>query len=152
MLAIFFPWDHMWRYMLYSFSLFEKFFLLLLVLVTVYALYFTSFALLRLRALRAVQDGQSLRRSLARLEHRSANLRNMIVAMAYFFGLTFFLEIQNAYWTPESKTRGVGLMVLENFMFYFHLAAIIFFVFLILHLVQWFVSSRIRSAVLRLDA
>jgi hypothetical protein len=150
MLASLFPCDQIWSDVLYSLSPFAKFFLLLLVLVAIYTVYFTSFALLRLRSLRAVQDGQSLRKSLALLEHRSGNLRQMIVAMAYFFGLTFFLQLQNAFWTPDNN-RPVGLMILENFRVYFHFAAQVFFAFLILHSIQWFVSSRIRAAALRLE-
>ena len=145
MSAALFLFDPAWSSTLYVLSPFARFFLLLLVLVGMYTVYFASVALLRLRALRLPENHGSFRKSLDLLEHRSANLRQLIVAMVYLFGLTFFLQIQNAFWTPENN-RPVGLMVLENFADSFRFGAFIFLVFLALHSIQWFVSSRIRAA------
>jgi hypothetical protein len=41
---------------------------------------------------------------------------------------------------------------LENFFLYFAFAANAFFIFLVLHLVQWFVSGRVRAYALRLNS
>jgi hypothetical protein len=133
-----------------SLSIVSRAFLLFLALVVTYTLYFTLFVLMRLHSLRAAHDDTSFRKSLAVLAHRSTNLRQIIVAIFYLFGLTFFLQIQNAFWTPDNN-RPVGLMVLENFRGYFRFGAVIFLVFLVLHSAQWFVSRRIRTATLRLD-
>ena len=134
---------------LQSLSPLFRLFLLLLLLVCIYTTYFASFALIRLRSLRTVRCDNSIRNSLDQLNYRSANLRQIITATSYLFGLSFFLQIQNAYWTPESN-RPVGPMILANFREDFRLAAAIFLAFLALHSVQWFVSSRIRRAIVRL--
>jgi hypothetical protein len=139
-------WSSVW----YSLSLFARLFVLLLGLIAVRTVYFALVVLVRLRSLRTVENENSLRKSLALLIHRSANLRQTILAMFYLFGLTFFLQIQNAFWTPDNN-RPVGLMVLENFRVDFRFAAGIFFAFLVLHSFQWFVSARIRTAALRQD-
>ncbi len=75
----------------------------------------------------------------------------MITAMFRLFGVAFFTQIQGAYWTPEHN-RPVGLMMLENFTVDFSFAAVISVVFLILHSVPWFVSSRIGKTSLRLNS
>ena len=147
-LCQYFPeWSSVWQ----PRSLLVRLYVLLLLLVCIYTTYFASFALLRLRSLRTVRTDNSLQNTLARLNNRSANLRQIITAMSYLFGIIFFLQIQNAYWTPENG-RPVGPMILENFRGYFRFGAVIFLVFLLLHAVQWLVSCRIRTAILRLDA
>jgi hypothetical protein len=138
-----------WSSVLQPLSPLFRLFLLLLLLVCIYTTYFASFALLRLRSLRAVRTDNSVQNDLAQLNYRSANLRQIITAMSYLFGLSFFLQIQNAYWTPENN-RPVGPMVLGNFRDDFRVAAAISLAFLVLHSVQWFVSSRIRKAIVLL--
>jgi len=140
-------WYGMWPYL----PPFARLFLILLFLLVVYTVCVASVVLVRLSSLRTVQNDDLFRKRLAVLSHRAANLRQTIVAMSYLFGLTFFLLIQTAFWTPDNN-RPVGLMVLENFKFDFRFAADGFLVFLALHAVQWFVSSRICKAALRLDA
>lgn len=145
----YFPeWSSVWQ----PLSPLFRFFLLLLLLVCVYTTYFASFAIMRLRSLRrTVRADNSLQNALARLNCRSADLRQIITATSYLFGLSFFLQIQNAYWTPENN-RPVGPMVLGNFRDDFRLAAAIFLAFLVLHSVQWLLSSRIRRAIVQLDS
>ena len=144
-LCQYFPeWSSVWQ----PRSPLVRLYLLLLLLVCIYTTYFASFALMRLRSLRIARADNSLQNTLARLNNRSANLRQIITAMSYLFGIIFFLQIQNAFWTPENG-RPVGPMVLENFRDDFRFAAAIFLVFLVLHSVQWFVSSRIRRATVR---
>jgi hypothetical protein len=145
-LCQYFPeWSSVWQQL----SSLLRFFSLLLLLVCAYTTYFASVALMRLRSLRTMRTDNSLQNTLGLLNHRSANLRGIITATSYLFGLTFFLQIQNAFWTPENS-RPVGLMVLENFRDDFRFAAAVFVVFLVLHSVQWFVSTRIRTATGRL--
>ena len=81
---------------------------------------------------------------MAALSARSANMRHLITASFYLFGIVFFWGLRFALWTPDSKTP-VGILVLENFFLYFAFAANALFVFLILHLVQWFVSARLQA-------
>jgi hypothetical protein len=40
---------------------------------------------------------------------------------------------------------------LRNFLMYFAFAANVFFIFLVLHSVQWFVSGRVQASVKRLN-
>jgi len=146
-LCQYFPgWHEVWL----SLSPFARTFLLLLMLVGVYALYFTTFVLLRLRSFRIQPACESLRNSLTKLDHRSTNLGQIILAMFYLFGFVFFVQMQNAFWTPDNN-RPVGLMVLENFRTDFRFAALMFFAFLILQCVQWFISARICAALRRLS-
>jgi len=132
-------------------STLQLLFCLILALVFVYTVFLATVILARLRSLRTVQNDNSSRKSLSLLNHRSANLRQMIVAVFYLFGLMSFLQLQIAFWTPESG-RPAAIIVLEYFREYFRFSAVVFLVFLSIHLVQWFVSYRIRTAELRLDA
>ncbi len=67
-------------------------FCLILALVVLYTLFSATLIVMRLRSLRTIQNDNFLRKSLALLNHRSANLRQIIVAVFYLFGLTFFLQ------------------------------------------------------------
>jgi hypothetical protein len=146
-----FQYDSTWSTVWYSLGPLTQLFLLSLTLVVAYTIYFAAVILVRLRGLRTAQNDHPSRRSLAQLNHRLANLRQIILAIFFFFGLTFSLGIQRAFWTPESKDRSVGLMVLENFRVSFRFAVIVFLVFLTVHSVQWFLATRIRATELRLD-
>jgi hypothetical protein len=141
--------DSLWA-IVKTLSTLQLLFCLILTLVVIYALFSATFIVLHLRSLLKVQNDISLRNSLARLNHRSENLRQIIVAAFYLFGFTFFLQMQNAFWTLDNG-RSVAQMVLENFRADFRFATIILLVFLLIHSAQWFASSRIRTALLRLD-
>jgi hypothetical protein len=137
-----------------NFSPCTRLFLLLLALLCVYAAYSASVSLVCLRYLRKHRTGETdnlSQESWARLNRRLRNLRQMITAMFYLFGVAFFTQIQGAYRTPENN-RPVGLMVLENFSVDFSFAAVISLVFLILHSLPWFVSGRIGKTSLRLNS
>lgn len=140
-----FEWSLVWD----SLSHFAWIFLILLGLVGVYTVYFASVVLVRLRSLRTLQNGDSIRGTLALLKHRSANLGQVILAVAYFWGFTFFFQIQGAFYTPDNN-RPVGPMVFSNMRIDFSFAAAVFLFFLVLHSVQWFVSGRIGTAARRL--
>ena len=137
----YFPeWSSVWQ----SSPLLIRLFLLLLLLPCVYTGYFALSALAQLRFLRATPKDESLQKSLARLDRRSANLRQVITGILYLFGFVIFVQLQIAFSTPESN-RPIGLIVLDNFREDFRIAAFVFLVFLVLHSVQWFVSTRIRK-------
>lgn len=133
--------ENPWPYL----GVLSRFCLVLVVLVGIYTAYIALTVVARLRSFRVVADDINVRASLAVLEHRLLNLRQTMVATFYFFGFTFFVQIQGAYFTPDSN-RPVGLMVLENFSISFRFAALVFLAFLALHSVQWFVSGQIRRA------
>jgi len=137
----YFPeWSSVWQ----SSPLLIRLFLLLVLLPCVYTGYFALPALAQLRSLRAMPKDESLQKSLARLDRRSANLRQVITGILYLFGFVIFVQLQIAFSTPESN-RPIGLIVLDNFREDFRIAAFVFLVFLVLHSVQWFVSTRIRK-------
>lgn len=133
----------------HSLGMLAEFFVILLVSFCVYTVYFAFSSLGQLRSLRT-RDDETLRKSLAVLSRRSSDVRQMTATFFYLFGVTFFLQIPAAFWTPDtSSPRPIALLLAENFELYFRFAAVIFLVFLTLNSVQWFVSSRIRATVLR---
>lgn len=126
-------------------------FLVVLIILGIYEVYLASTVLIGLRAPQTPQDTNSLSRNLALFKRRSANLQQVILAMSYLFGFTFFHQIERAYFTPES-TRPVGSsMVLERLKVYFTFGAAVYLMFFILHLVQWLVSARIQKAAVPLQ-
>jgi hypothetical protein len=141
------PFPYEWSRVWYSLNHFTLIFLFALGLVCLYTLYFGAVVTMRLRSLRKVQNDHSVQGALAQLNYRSANLRQMILAMLYFFGFTFFFQLQDAFYTPDNN-RPVGPMVLQNFSICFSFAAFISIVFLVLHSIQWFVSGRVQRAAL----
>ena len=80
-------------------------FLFLLMLVGLYAVYFAAFACLRLRTLRPIRDADAVRKALASLNHRSANLRQLVVAMFFLFGFFYLLQIRSVYATPDTTRQ-----------------------------------------------
>jgi hypothetical protein len=132
-----------------------KLFLLVLFLVSIYTLFSAAVITVRLRSLtnqRRVEDSSSLRGSLAALQARSANLRQLIGATFYLFGLMFFLTLPLATFILDSGRYTIGTLILHNFLVYFAFANNVFFIFLVLHSVQWFLSGRIQAHELRLNA
>src|SRR2546429_9473176 len=77
-------------------------FCLILALVVIYTLFSATLIVMRLRSLRTIKNDNFFRKSLLLINHRSANLRQIIVAVFCLFGLTFFIQIHNAYWTQEN--------------------------------------------------
>ncbi len=146
----FYPtWSIAWRHL----PILARIFLLIVLLVCIYTTYSIAVTLLGLRSLSkrlTVENSNSLQQFLVRLNHRSANLHQIIGATFYLFGLTFFVEFQTVFWTPDSKLP-VWFMILENMSVYFKFAAAVFVALLLLNSAQWFTSARIRSAELRLD-
>jgi hypothetical protein len=113
-----------------------------------------SVIMVRVRSLinqRQVEDTSLLRHSLAALQARIANMRQLIGATFYLFGLIYFLMLPLATRILDSRIP-LELLILDNFLMYFAFAANVFFVFLVLHSVQWFVSSRVNAYALRLNS
>ena len=133
----------------------HRLFLLILAAVGIYSLFSAAVVLVRLRSIMKLhqpKDEAALQRSIATLHAQSANARQLILATFYLFGIVFFIGLRFALWTPDSNRTSVGMLILENFFAYFAFAANAFFVFLVLHLVQWFVSRRLRACALRVNS
>jgi hypothetical protein len=124
-----------------------RLFVAILCAVSVYVLFSAVAVLVRLRSLghpRQTADISGSQRSLAALRTRCSNMQQLLGATFLLFGLIFFTAMHSAYKTFDSHFS-VGLLILDNFFTYFAFACNMFVVFLVLHLVQWFVSSRVRA-------
>jgi hypothetical protein len=89
----------------------------------------------------------TIQSKLIQLYARCANLKQTLAATFYLFGFLFFVGLQNA---PIAIGERNGIPIIEilgNFVLHFIFAANVFLVFLVLHLVQWLVSSRLNSRV-----
>jgi hypothetical protein len=128
-----------------------KLFWLILVGVSTYTLFSATLILIRLHSLANQQaEAVSIGHSLAVLEARSANVRQLITTTLYLFGLTLFVVLPNAFKISELSRTPELYLIGRNLGTYFAFAALTFLAFLVLHCVQWFVSSRIQSHLLRL--
>ena len=131
-----------WRYLPFA----QKLFLLILCVVGVYSLVSAIVVMARLRAMTIVaqkEDTPSIQRAMAALHKRCSNVRQLIRATFYLFGFVLFLGLQGAYFVLGLSSIPIVSIIIENFVLYFAFAANVFLVFLILHLVQWFVSDRV---------
>ena len=128
-----------------------RLFVPILAVVAIYPLFSATAILVRLRSIMnpsQPKDAAALQRSVAALHARSANVRQLILATFYLFGIVFFFGLWCARWTPDSSRASI----LENFFVYFAFAVNAFFIFLVLLSVQWFVSGRLQACALRLNA
>lgn len=135
-----------WRYL----PLLEKLFCLVLCAVCVYSLFSAIAILGRLRAMMILpqkEDISPIQRSMAALHKRCTNVHQLIRATFYLFGLVLFLGLQGAYFVIGLSKFPVESIIVEKFVLYFAFAANVFLVFLIMHLVQWFVSSHVQAIV-----
>ena len=133
--------------------LLHRLFFFVLAVVGIYSLFSATQTLKGIHSLVASsqsKDVAALQNSVAVLQARAASVRQLITGTFYLFGVVFFWGLHFALWTPDSKVP-VGILVLENFFLYFAFAANAFFIFLVLHSVQWFVSARLRACARRLD-
>jgi hypothetical protein len=138
-----------------SLSTLQLLFCLILAVVGIYTLLSVTVILVRLRSLAnrsKVEDVSSIQRSLAALHARSANLHQLIGAAFYLFGFVFFLTLPFAFITLDTSKVPGWTSIFQNLGFYFAFSASVFFVFLVLHSVQWFVSARVRATALRLGS
>ena len=138
-----------------SLSTLQLLFCLILTVASIYSLLSATVILVRLRSLAnrsKVEDVSSIQRSLDALHARSANLHQLIGATFYLFGFILFLTLPFAFITLDSSKVPGWTSIFQNLGFYFAFSANVFFVFLVLHSVQWFVSARVRAAALRFNA
>ena len=86
------------------------------------------------------------------MEARSANVHQLLNATFYLFGLVFFLTLPEAAFINEVSGTPTATLILQNFLRDFAFASNVFFVLLVLHLVRWFVSGRLRASASLLNA
>jgi hypothetical protein len=128
-------------------SLLQRGIIGILAVVGIYSLLSAVKVMFALSSMRKLPSGNSaaIQRSLATLSKRCANVREVVVVTFYLFGIVLFLSFQNVgmVW-GDGKASPVSL-ILGNFILDSAFAANVFVVFLVLHLIQWFVSSRVNS-------
>jgi hypothetical protein len=123
-----------------------KLFFLILSLVSIYTLFSAFVAVVRLRSLtnqHKVLGTSSLQHSLAALRIRAENMRQLVGATFYLFGFIFFLVLPSATVILDNSRTPLSTLILRNLFVDIAFAANTFSVFLVLHFVQWFVSSRL---------
>jgi hypothetical protein len=139
-----FPLWTIWR----SISFLERLFFLALLLVSIYCLFSAAKTILRLRSTRGLnpdQDRASIQLSFVGLRKRLANVRQTIGAAFYLFGFVLFTNLATIGNTVASSKTPTGYYILQNFLLQCAVAANAFFVFLVLHLIQWFVTRQVNS-------
>ena len=128
-------------------SMLYRLFVLILAGVSIYILISATIIIQRLRGLANShkENLDSIQPKLFPIYTRCANLKEAFAATVYLFGFLLFVGLQNA---PITIGDGRGIPMIEilgGFMLHFIFAANVFLVFLVLHLVQWLVSSRLNS-------
>jgi|BogFormECP03_OM2_1039629.scaffolds.fasta_scaffold02302_2 hypothetical protein len=143
-----------WSVWIYLPILFRLFFLIL-ALLSIYTLFAASVVAARLLTIRGrleSADGVLLRQFFAVLYARCANMRQLIGGTFYLFGFIFFVGLRSAFNTFGDSNIPGGTLILRNLVVYFAFAGNVFFVFLVLHSVQWFTSHRVGACTLRWEA
>jgi hypothetical protein len=141
----------MWIYL----PILYRLFFLILSLLSIYTLFAASVVAARLRTVRGrpgSAGAASLGHFLAAQHTRCENMRQLIGGAFYLFGFVFFLGLHSAFITLGDSNIPGGTLILRNLFVYFSFAGNVFFVFLVLHAVQWFVSHRVRAYTLRWEA
>jgi|SRR5579864_1301303 len=133
-------------------SILYRLFVLILAAVSIYSFVSAAIVLKRVRVLTSPPKGQApIQQHIAALYYRCRNLRQVLTATFCLFGLLFFIGLQDAFHTLGDGHGVPVFEILSSFKFHFFCAANVFFVFLVLHLVQWVTSTRVRACALRLD-
>jgi len=129
-----------------SLSYLTRLFVLTLAVVAVHSIISAVIALKGARALAASHENHnSIQPRITALHRRCVNLRQILGAAFFLFGFLFFLGLPNATITLGDGPRFPAFEILSNFVLHFIYAANVFFVFLMLHLIQWIVSSRVSA-------
>ena len=128
----------------------ERIVLILVGALIIYSLRSAVLTVVRLRALRAVGVAEGLdvaKTSILNLQKRWVRIRQATAAMFYVFGLVLFLVLQAvAMIVGDMGSASAADQVLRNFIESCAFAANVFFGFLLVHVVQWVVSSRISAS------
>jgi hypothetical protein len=94
--------------------LLHKLFFIFLFAVAVYSLFSAAQILAGVRSLMAFgqsRDVPALQNDVAALYARSANVRHLITATFYLFGIVFFWGLRFTLWTPDGKTSVFSLVL-----------------------------------------
>jgi hypothetical protein len=125
-------------------SVLYKLYWLLLSFVSLYTLFSAAYIVRRFPISNHRND--SAERSRIRPEARITNLRQMIAAMSFAFGALFFWALPAAFNTLDHSRSLPMNSIIGAFRLHFAFAADVFFVLLLVHCVQWFVSRRVLGS------
>ncbi len=134
-------------------SILHEMFLLILCMVAIYSLFSAIVIMVRLRAMTSLsqkEDIASTLRAVFTLHKWCTNVRQLIGATSYLFGFEFFFELQREYFACNNIPNKFPVLVFF-FGVDFAFAANVLLIFLVLYLVQWFVSGRVDSFALHLE-
>ena len=136
-----------WRYL----SSLERLLFIGLLVLGAYVLFSAVFTVLRVRKVGELRSGVSSdARTLTALRKRSTRVGRLITMSFYLFGWVLFSGLQGAYFTIiDSKGEAVESGILRDFEPHFAFAANAFFVFLMLYVVAWLISSRVSRLALQ---
>jgi hypothetical protein len=136
-------------------SLPNRLFVFILAVIAIYSIVSATGVMKQLHALKrqgSEQPAAAIQQNIEALYSRCANLRQLLITAFYSFGFLFFLALPNATITLGDGREFPTFEILNNFLFDFVYAANIFFVFLVLHLIQWITCSRVRACAIRFNA
>jgi len=134
-----------WPYL----GFYEHLFLLALGALTVYFLYSAVITIASSRECRTKADkgdGANVQRTVAELRTRCAKLRRLNEAGLRLFSVVLFWSLLLAYYTiGTSNSIPVGFLVLTNFHVHLIFAFNVSLLFLVLHLLGWFIANRVDA-------
>jgi hypothetical protein len=134
-------------------SLLNRGLILVLAGVLVYSVFSTFRTLLRLRSVwnRPNESPTAVREEIVALATRHATVQQVIRTAFYLFGLVLFIGMESIANVLADGKQPLGVYVLENFLLLSAFAANVFFIFLVLHLIQWAGSGVLNSISRRLS-
>jgi len=136
------------------FSTWERLFFVGLGALSVYYLFCVAVTGLHARRIRALlRDGKRADAETVffSLRQRFLTLNKLLGAAFCLFGMVLFLSLQWAYVTIDNSKVPGGWLILREFEAHFAFAFNVFFIFLMLHLLGWFMSSSISRYATKLD-
>ena len=128
--------------------LLTRLYILILFFTSVYVIVSLTQVLLGLRFLKRpsrVSSQEAIRPTLASLQARLANLRQLFFFSCLLFGFCLLLQIPIAFGVLFDSNRPLLSIIFMEMGTYIAYATDVLLLFLLLHLAQWFVSARVGS-------
>jgi hypothetical protein len=132
-----------------GFGLLPRLFMDLLFAISAYCLFVSLRTALRLRAIRKQNLNElTFEVALAPLYRSLANTRRVIGATFYIFGFVLFLNLQ---FIVNTLSPNPLKEIMGGFVLCCAFAANVFLIFLVLHVAEWLVYSRLNQCAKRLN-
>jgi|SRR5579871_2567807 len=129
-------------------------FIVLLISVAVFAIVRSLRILWELRALPGSGSDQlpveAIRARLKNMRHRMSNLRRALLMCLYSFGFCLFLQMFVSFQAIGMSGRPLAISIANDLSIASVFATNVFLVLFCLHLLEWWVTSRVNRAVARL--